>query len=226
MFQENIITPLSKPYSLLQGLGNRPVCDGAFIISCKMDVQEIWKDVIGYEGIYQISNFGKLKSFKKDKNGRILSNVNKNGWYLTVVLSKSGNKEIKTMRIHRMVAEYFIPNPDNKPEVNHKDMNKQNNHVDNLEWCTRKENGQHSRLNKPESLNGMIFYNKHIRPNEILQYDLAGNFIASYANGRDAHLATGVCQRNILQVAHKTEYAPGMTRKQAGGFIWKIKSKI
>lgn len=225
MFQETIITPLSKPYSLLQGLGNRPVCDGAFIISCKMEVQEIWKDVIGYEGIYQISNFGRLKSFKKDKNGRIMSNTNKNGWYFTVVLSKSGRKKMKTMRIHRMVAEYFIPNPENKQMVNHKDMNKQNNHVDNLEWCTTFENAKHAAINKPELLNGMIHYNKYVKTSEIHQYDLAGNFIASYANGHEAHLATGVCQRNILQVAQQTEYAPGMTRKQAGGFIWKIKEK-
>lgn len=183
--------------------------------------KEEWKWVKGYEGYYKISNHGNLMSFLGKKNGRLRKNTNKNGWYLTVVLIAGGKTE--TRRIHRLVAEHFIPNPYNYPQVNHKDMNKQNNHVSNLEWCTRKQNIHHSIKNNPSQLNGMINYNQNIRPNHIMQYDLLGNFIAEYSNSTEASKATGVCQRNILQVANKTEYKPGLTRRQAGGFIWKLK---
>ena len=98
---------------------------------------EIWKNVPEFNGIYQISNLGRLKSFKEIKSGRILSNINRQGGYLSVVLQYKGF--IRYTRIHRLVAETFISNPDNKPEVNHIDGNKQNNCVDNLEWVTRKE---------------------------------------------------------------------------------------
>ena len=95
--------------------------------------------------------------------------------------------------------------------------------VENLIAITEKEHHAiHASLN-PNILEGMRHYNKYVRPEKILQYSLDGEFIAEYANGHDAHLTTGVCQRNILQVAHKTEWKPGKIRKQAGGFIWKIK---
>ena len=92
---------------------------------------EIWKDVPGYEGLYQVSNFGRVKSFKKYKSGYVMKNTNKNGWYFTIVL-QGINKPKTTKRIHRIVAELFIPNESNLPIVNHKDMNKQNNHYLNL----------------------------------------------------------------------------------------------
>ena len=182
---------------------------------------EIWKDIKGYEGLYQISNCGRLKSFKKISSGYIMSNKNQNGWYFTVALLKNNTRV--TARIHRMVAEAFILNPDNKPEINHKDLNKQNNHVDNLEWVTRKENVSHAIKLCPGMLKGMNNYNKLVRPKPILQYTLTGKLLASYINGFEASVATGVCQRNILQVANKEEYKPGFTRKQAGGYVWKFK---
>lgn len=184
---------------------------------------EKWKDIKGYEGAYQISNFGRLKSFKKYPNGQILSTVNQYGWYFAVSL-RSENRKGTTKRIHRLVAKAFIPNPKNKKEVNHIDGDKQNNKVENLEWVTHKENYWHSRRNGLSSHKEMVYYNQKIRPKQIMQIDMNNNLIAIFANSKIAGDATGVCSRNILQVAAKTEYKPGLTRKQAGGFIWKFKA--
>jgi hypothetical protein len=184
---------------------------------------EVWKDIKGFEGSYQISNKGRLKSFHKDKNGYIRSNKNSKGDYLSVVLMSGKHK--KSTRIHRLVAEAFIPNPLNKPEVNHKDGNKQNNRVENLEWVTRKENAEHARKHNPNIIKHMNKYNQIIRPRMINQYTLDGKFLNYFWNATEASKATGVCQRNILQVASQDEYKPGLTRKQAGGYIWKYRDE-
>ena len=107
-------------------------------------MKEIWKNIKGYEGLYQVSNLGRVKSLeRKDNLGRkvnekILKNRNATHGYIAVILSKDSNK--KTYRVHRLVAEAFIPNPNKYLEVNHKDENKSNNRIDNLEWCDRKYN--------------------------------------------------------------------------------------
>lgn len=183
---------------------------------------EIWRDIRGFEGIYQISNKGRLKSFKDKKDGRILSNKNSKGGYLSAVLCYK-NRPTRSDKIHRLVAEAFIPNPGNKPEVNHIDGDKQNNHVENLEWVSRKENARHAIAHNPNILMGMNRFNRYIRPNKIQQLTLGGRLIAEYFNAQEAGKSTGVCSRNILQVAGKEEYRLGKTRKQAGGFVWKFK---
>lgn len=109
-------------------------------------MQEIWKDINGYEGLYQISNLGNVKSIQyfNHANNKIYPRnkllkplINEKG-YFRVDLFKLG--KTKRCRIHRLVAEAFIPNLNNFPEVNHIDGNKSNNRVDNLEWCTHKHN--------------------------------------------------------------------------------------
>lgn len=92
---------------------------------------EIWKDVVGYEGLYEVSNLGHIKSlwFNKEK---LLTPINSKGYY-KVHLYKNG--KLKDYSIHQIVAKAFIPNPNNYPGINHKDEVKTNNHADNLEWC-------------------------------------------------------------------------------------------
>ena len=187
-------------------------------------MNEIWKDVKGFEGIYQISNKGRLKSFKQHAKGKILSNKNKNGDYLSIVLCKGG--KVRSTRIHRLVAEAFIPNPNGKPQINHKDSNRQNNNVGNLEWVTAKENSQHAIKANPGMVAGLIEYRKKFKPKRVAQTNLNGKLVYIYMSAKHAGRCTGVCSRNILQVANRTEYKPGLTRKQAGGWGWRFADDV
>lgn len=108
------------------------------------EIKEEWRDIQGYDGIYQVSNLGRVKSLSRinyanhHQKERILVPVDHGKIYLFVHLSKG--KKVKQTLIHRLVANAFLPNPDNKPQVNHLDEDKTNNRVDNLEWCTSQEN--------------------------------------------------------------------------------------
>lgn len=106
---------------------------------------EIWKDVVGYEGLYQVSNLGRVCSLGSSTNHKppCIRKLRKDkGGYLIVQLHK--NKEVKTLKVHRLVAFSFIPNEYDKPHVNHIDGDKTNNVASNLEWCTHKENFKHA----------------------------------------------------------------------------------
>jgi ribosome-binding protein aMBF1 (putative translation factor) len=102
---------------------------------------ETWKDIVGYDGCYQVSNTGSVKSFYNNRDGKILKlSTNKQG-YNTVSLHKEN--KTKSFSVHRLVATCFISNDNNYPAVNHKDENKTNNNVDNLEWCSYKYNNNY-----------------------------------------------------------------------------------
>lgn len=115
---------------------------------------EIWKDVIiekngiiyDYSGLYKVSNLGRIKSYVRSKDGKIMSPKKEKGGYMQICLRSDGNKEI--FKVHRLVATAFLPNPDNLPQVNHKDENKENNNVNNLEWCSASYNTNYGTRNE------------------------------------------------------------------------------
>lgn len=143
------------------------------------NIKEIWKPVKGYENLYEVSNIGNVKSLDriiKDKNGIIKIIKGKNhklyttkSGYVSTSLYK--NSEQKVYRVHRLVAEAFIPNPNNLPQINHIDENKENNCAENLEWCTGSENC------KRKSIKG---------ERKVLQYDKNGNFIKEWDSIKEA----------------------------------------
>lgn len=104
---------------------------------------ELWKDVVDYEGLYEVSNYGRVKNKKRD---RLLSPHSDRAGYIKVGLYKDGKQ--KGQFVHRLVAMAFIDNPEEKSDVNHIDGDKSNNHVENLEWNTRSENLTHAYENR------------------------------------------------------------------------------
>lgn len=144
--------------------------------------QEQWLPVHvdGFEQKYMVSNFGRIKR-KFTHNEKLLpGNINKDG-YLTILLSSSGKKNCQY--IHRMVAIRFLPNPENKKTVNHIDGNKQNNHIDNLEWATHSENHIHAfrKLNRKSGEAGKYGFTGKLKPDEVLfirNCDLKGTELA------------------------------------------------
>ena len=114
-------------------------------------MEEIWKDIKGYEGIYQVSNLGRVKAlnYRRTKKEKIMKSINDNRGYLFVKLYK--NNEHKNFKIHRLVANAFIENHNNYEEINHIDECKTNNYVNNLEWCNHKYNMNYGTGNKRRS---------------------------------------------------------------------------
>lgn len=170
-------------------------------------MEEIFRDVKGYEGLYQISNLGNIKSLQKsrrlNKKERLLTPYkNKNG-YLWVVLSK--DKKLKRYSIHRLVASAFIDNPNNYPQVNHKDENKSNNRVSNLEWCDCKYNNGYG--TKKERLS-------KIKSKPILQYSKQGDFIKRWNNTLEIERELNI-YHNLISKCCKGQF------KNAGGYVWK-----
>lgn len=170
---------------------------------------EVWKDIKDYEGHYQVSDKGRVKSIKFRKEIIMKPERNKSG-YLAIGLRKNG--EHKLFKVHRLVAIAFIPNPDNLPQVNHKDENKENNSVENLEWCDSKYNinfGIHNQRISEKLTNG-----KRSKP--VLQFTKDGEFIQEWKSGHDVERNLGYNQRNI------SSCCLGKI-KSAYGYVWKYK---
>lgn len=197
-------------------------------------MEEIWKSVKGYEGWYEVSSYGRVRSVdrviihsdgrKRLFKGRIMKLAKNTGGYLFCDLRK--NSKHKTLKVHRLVAEAFLPNPDNLPVINHKDENKTNNRVflnkddsvdldkSNLEWCTcqynltygtRIQRGAEKKLNSP----------KLSKP--VLQIDLKTNqIIAEYPSVAEAGRQLNIDNGSISKCCNGEQ-------KTAGGYKWKFK---
>jgi hypothetical protein len=185
-----------------------------------MDNEEIWKDVIGYEGLYQISNFGRVKSFWRRKE--IIMKLSNNGWGYSFVSLRKNKTKIKSITIHRLVAIAFISNPENKEQVNHIDGNKQNNHYSNLEWCTRLENMRHGfktgliKTSKEHQIN-MTNKAREINLKKVYKFSKTGDYIEEYNSLREAATLNNLQESNISACANKKAGV-----KSCGGFIWKF----
>jgi len=129
-------------------------------------MEEQWKDIDGYNGDYQISNMGRVKSFKKGREFIRKPYLNKNVGYFYISLYKNNNK--KSYRRCRLVAKYFVDNPQNKPDVNHKDGNKQNDYYKNLEWVTPKENMNHAVKNGLHDVKGSKNPRSKLSKNDVM----------------------------------------------------------
>lgn len=170
--------------------------------------KEIWRDIKGFEGRYQVSSLGNVRTLSWKRSGkiRLMSPDRTPNGYLTMVfrLGGAGSKQ-KHPLVHRLVAEAFVPNPGNKPFINHIDGNKTNNRVDNLEWVTRAENERHKIYALGHS-SGSIVPPKPVRCVE------KGTVYPSIS---EASRQTGINQTSISNVALKKKW-----HKTAGGYHW------
>lgn len=168
-------------------------------------MEEIWKDIKGYEGLYQVSNLGNVKSlnYKRWHKEKIMNmQINKGGYY-TISLHK--DKKEKRFLVHRLVAEAFIPNIYNLPQINHKDENSLNNNYKNLEWCNQGYNNNYGNHNEKmiKSLS-----------KRIKQYDKNNNFIKEWMSMIIASKELNINSGNICCCCKGR-------KKTAGGYIWR-----
>ena len=173
---------------------------------------EEWRDIEGFEGKYQVSNMGRVKSLNYNHTGkeRVLKAGKSNIGYLQVDLCKDGKG--KSYKIHRLVAQAFIPNPENYNEINHVDENKENNRVENLEWCDRSYNCNYGTRNK-KSAEKRRNDLKMSKP--VVGINKVSGLILEFPSAKEASRVTGVNQSSISACCKGKRY------KSAGGYIWK-----
>lgn len=164
--------------------------------------KEIWLPVVGYEELYKVSSLGRVYSNYYNK----IMRPTKCSGYLAVILRK--DKIPKLKQVHRLVAEAFVENPEVKSEVNHKDGNKTNNHVDNLEWATRSENQRHAIKTGLRRVGGQLPFSKSVDC-----FDMDGNFVKTYSCIQSV-------EKDGYNNAHVVQCCKGKL-KQHKGRLWK-----
>lgn len=173
-------------------------------------MSEIWKDIQNYNGLYQISNLGKIRN----KSNKIMHTKPSKDGYVRILLCKDG--KYKSHYVHILVAKAFIPNPTNKAEVNHIDANKSNNCVSNLEWVTRSENHYHAVKMGLKPICPTIgkFGKDNPTSKPVYQYSLDGSFIKKWDCRSDAAIFYNCNPNSISRCIYGY-------RKTCKGYIWK-----
>lgn len=186
---------------------------------------EEWKDIVGFEGRYQVSTFGRVKSLSRtysDKRGgsrfvgECIKSLQDKSGYKRLKLKKDGKQ--KTYAVHRLVAEAFIPNPENKPYVNHIDFNRSNNNVKNLEWCTPKENAHHTTIHGRNQMTG-AFGSLHPNSVSVDVFEVYVKKIGTYGSIIEASEAIGISMSTIdIQLKSR--------QTKINGYVFRLKDEI
>lgn len=197
-------------------------------------MEEIWLPIKGFEGLYEVSSFGRVRSLNYHRTGqtRILVPAQKKNGYLQVALWKNGKGNYYL--IHRLVAEAFIPNWFEDSQVNHIDEDKTNNHVDNLEWCDAKYNVNYgTAIERMKLCNGGMFKKGNKLSEEtqrkitekitngkcskaVLQYTKTGEFIREFPSMQEVERKLGISNSKVCCVCKGK-------RNSAGGYVWRYK---
>lgn len=197
-------------------------------------MKEIWKPISGFEGLYEVSNMGYVRSvdrivkrgncFEKRKS-HLMSAVASDGTHGYSYVNLYMNGKTYPKRVHRLVAEAFIPNPENKPCIDHINTIRNDNNVENLRWVTYKENAlnnitysrckqnTYSKDSIRKALETKKKNNKKRAPKTVYQFDKQGNFIAKYYSGAEASRKTGIDHSSIIDVCNGK-------LNTAGGYFW------
>lgn len=191
--------------SLVNGCSHLPLNAGDCFVVME---QEIWRPIVSSQYKYDVSSFGRIRNASTRKE--LKQSKTKKYYYVSMWYGRTHVRK----SVSRLVAESFIPNPRNLPQVNHKDENPENNHVENLEWCTASYNSSYATRNE-RILKTRKLKNLKTREKPVLQIDMSGVVIRRYNSIMDAHRKTGIDFSNISKCCRDNCY-----NKTVGGYMW------